>query len=249
MKIAVAGATGAVGRHVVDVARERGHAVDSLSRSARVDLVRGDGLAARLAGVDVVIDVTSTSTQSGEVSEKFFGAVTQNLLTAERTVGVGHHIALSIVGSDKAPFGYYAGKAVQEKLVAEATVPWTILRATQFHEFASQLYRQVTIGPITLVPTMVSQPVAAREVGQRLILLAEGSPAGHATDLAGPEVLRMSDMVRKYAAAIRGRGPIIAVPLPGGFGKAMRNGTTLAGEGADIGTQTFGEWIHALAER
>lgn len=247
MKIAVAGGTGTVGHHVVDIARERGHEALVLSRGTGIDLVSGDGLGRALAGVDVVVDAASVATQSAKVSERFFGAVTANLLAAEQTAGVAHHIALSIVGSDKAPYGYYAGKAVQERLVREGSIPWTILRATQFHEFAQQLYGRVDIGPIHLVPTMVSQPVAAHEVGLRLVELAETGPAGLATDLAGPETLRMAHMVRAYANATGGTGPILQIPLPGGFGKAMRDGSTEAGPDADRGTQTFAEWIAGIA--
>ncbi|MCU1482904.1 MAG: 3-beta hydroxysteroid dehydrogenase [Subtercola sp.] len=246
MKIVVAGGTGVVGRFVVEAAQERGHDVVALSRASGVDLVSGSGLAGRLHGVDVVIDVTSVQTQSARASEEFFGTVTRRLLSAEEDVGVGHHIALSIVGSDKAPFGYYAGKALQEKVVSEGGVGSTILRATQFHEFARQVYGQAVIGPVHLIPKMISQPVAAREVGERLVELAEGPPAGRATDLAGPEVLRMADMVRMYAAAMQAKGAILEVPLPGGFGKALRDGTLKAGVTADHGRQTFAEWVVAL---
>jgi len=243
MRLAVAGGTGTVGRHVVDVARERGHDVVVLSRSAGVDLITGAGIAQALDGRDAVIDVSSVLTQSAKESSEFYQRATTNLLAAEDTANVPHHVALSIVGSDKAPFGYYAGKKVQEQLVIAGRVPWTIIRATQFHEFAQQLYGQIKLGPINLVPKMISQPIAAREVGQRLVNLAEGEPVGRTADIAGPEVLRMVNMVRAYAEATDGRGPILEVTLPGGFGKAMRNGTLLAGPAADHGTQTYAEWI------
>lgn len=249
MRIAVAGGTGVVGRHVVDVATAHGHEVVVMARSVGIDLAAGDDLGRILTGTDVVIDVSSTVTQSARRSREFFGAVTRNLLAAERTVGVGHHVALSIVGSDKAPFGYYAGKAVQEELVARADTPWTILRATQFHEFARQLYERFRIGPFNVVPTMFSQPVAAREVAERLVALAETGPAGRPADLAGPEALRMVDMVRAFAAASGRRGPVIQVPLPGGFGRAMRDRTLLAGPSADIGTQTFADWLSSVTAR
>ena len=249
MKLAVAGGTGTVGRHVVDVAHARGHEVVVLARSTGVDLVNGDGLADRLDGVNVVIDVTSVATQSGTVSTRFFAAVAANLLAAESLAGVSHHIALSIVGSDRAPFGYYAGKSEQERLVVAGASAFTILRATQFHEFARQIYGQVRIGPITLVPKMISQPVAAREVGERLVEIAENEPLGHSTDLGGPEKLRMVEMVRAYAAAIGETTPIVEVPLPGGFGRALRNGTLIPAAGADHGKQTFAEWIAQLARR
>jgi uncharacterized protein YbjT (DUF2867 family) len=248
MKIAVAGATGAVGHHVVDVARERGHDVVPLSRSSGVDLTVGDGLAEALEDVDVVIDVSSTSTQSGTRSRRFFGTVTSNLLTAERAAGVNHHIALSIVGSNSAPFGYYAGKALQEELVSAGRVPWTILRATQFHEFAEQIYGQIALGPVHLVPKMISQPVAAREVAERLVDLAQRPAAGRSRDLAGPQVLRMAALVRHYAKALHRGGTIIEVPLPGGFGKALRDGSLTAEPGAELGRQTFDSWLRERAQ-
>ena len=246
MKIVVAGGSGMVGRHVVAVAQERGQRVVVLSRATGVDLATGAGLAQQLEAADVVIDVTSTATQSAQQSRQFFGAVTRNLLEAEGAAGVPHHVALSIVGSDKAPFGYYAGKALQEELVSTGRIPWTILRATQFHEFAQQMVERFRFGPVTMVPTMTSQPVAAREVAERLVELAEGEPQGRPADLAGPEELRMAAMVKAYTAATGVRGPVVEIPLPGGFGKAMRDGTTLAGPDAQRGVQTFAQWIEGL---
>lgn len=135
---------------------------------------------------------------------------------------------------------------MQEQLVSAGRVPWTILRATQFHEFAQQLYGQMKFGPITVVPQMTSQPVAAREVGERLVALAEGPPAGRPADFAGPEVLRMADMVKAYAGATGGKGRIIEIALPGGFGKAMRDGTLLPDSSADHSVQTYAQWIAAV---
>jgi uncharacterized protein YbjT (DUF2867 family) len=246
MKIVVAGASGMVGRHVVAAAEERGHRLVPLSRATGVDLVTGAGLAQQLEAADAVVDVTSTATQSGAASRRFFGAVTRNLLEAEGAAGVPHHVVLSIVGSDRAPFGYYAGKALQEELVTTGRIPWTILRATQFHEFAQQMVERFRFGPVTMVPTMMSQPVAAREVAERLVELAEGEPQGRPADLAGPEELRMAAMVKAYTRARGVRGPVVQIPLPGGFGAAMRDGTTLAGPDAQRGVQTFAQWIDGL---
>lgn len=244
MKIAVAGGTGAVGRHVVDRVRELGHEPLVLTRSAGHDLVTGAGLEAALAGVDAVVDVASVQTQSAEKSRAFFGSVTRNLLAAEAAAGVRHHIALSIVGSDRAPEGYYAGKALQEQLVEAGAVPWTILRATQFFEFPAQMLGQTTFGPVALIPTTRSQPVAAREVAARLVDLAVDAPAGRVRDLAGPREERMADLARRWLRANGKRTRVVEFPLPGTFGRALRDGTLLPAAGAaDLGTQTFDEWL------
>ncbi|WP_432543750.1 SDR family oxidoreductase [Kineococcus sp. SYSU DK002] len=245
MKIAVAGGTGTVGRHVVVAAAARGHATVVLSRSRGVDLRHGAGLAAALAGTDVVVDVTGCSTQRAGRAREFSRAVTTQLLRAGREAGVGHHVVLSVVGADRAPHGYYAGKALQEELVRAGGVPWTVLRTTQFHEFARQVLGRVRLGPLSVVPVMRTQPVAAREVAERLVDLVEGPPAGPARDLAGPQELRLVDAVRAYARATGHRGPVLAVPLPGGFGRALRDGTLLPAGEADRGRQTFAQWLAA----
>lgn len=244
MSIAVAGGTGAVGRHVVDRLLELGHEPVVLTRSAGHDLVTGSGLEAALAAVDAVIDVASVQTQSAEKSRDFFGAVTRNLLAAETAAGVRHHVALSIVGSDRSPEGYYAGKVLQEQLVEAGPVPWTILRATQFYEFAEQMLGQTTFGPIALMPKTRAQPIAAREVAVRLVELAIAQPAGRARDLAGPREERMADLARRWLRATGQRTRVIEFPLPGAFGRALRDGTLLPAAGrADLGTQTFDEWL------
>lgn len=243
MRIAVAGGTGAVGRHVVQTLEGRGHEPVLLTRSRGIDLVDGAGLVERLAGVSAVIDVTSVNTQLASASRQFFETVTRNLLAAEAGAGVGHHVALSIVGSDRAPHGYYAGKAAQESAIAAGSIPWTVLRATQFHEFAAQMLTRMRIGPVALAPSMRSQPVAAREVADRLVDLALGQPVGLAPDLAGPREEKMVDLIRRYAAARGIRTAVLGVPLPGPFGRALRDGTLLAGPGAQLGTTTFAEWL------
>lgn len=250
MRIAVAGGTGAVGRHVVARLEELGHEPVVLARSAGVDLVDGTGLAEALRGVDAVIDVASVQTQSAEKSRAFFGAVTRNLLAAEAAAGVRHHVALSIVGSDLAPEAYYAGKQLQEQLVAAGDVPWTLLRATQFFEFPEQVLRQTTFGPLALVPRTRSQPIAAREVAVRLVELATDAPAGRVRDLAGPREERMADLARRWLRANGRNTRVLEFPLPGVFGRALRDGTLLPAPGAaDLGTQTFDEWLASEVRR
>ena len=248
MKIAVAGGTGTVGTHVVSVARAQGHEVVVLSRSAGVDLVTGAGLDAALTGVSAVVDVASLQTQSAEASTRFFSAVTTNLLAAEGRAGVSHHVALSIVGIDGSRYGYYQGKLAQERLLRESGAPFTVLRATQFHEFAQQMVAQLSFGPFTAVPSMRTQPVAAREVATRLVALAAGAPEGRVTDLAGPREENLARMVRAYLRATGRHGLVMPLRLPGAAFVSMRDGSLLPGADADLGTQTYDEWV-ATAQR
>ena len=243
MRIAVAGGTGTVGRHVVDVVTERGHEPLVLTRSAGFDLVAGHGLS--LDGVDVVIDAVSVPTQEGAESEAFFGAVTRNLLTAGKAAGVRHHVVLSIVGIDQAPHGYYAGKVLQERLVEAGEVPWTILRATQFHEFAGQIMAQLKFGPVRPVPVMRNEPAAARQVAEHLVDLALKPAAGRVADLGGPREEKMVEMARAYLRHTGASGFVLPVPVPGAGGRAMRDGTLITGPGATHTTQTFAEWLAA----
>ena len=250
MRIAVAGGTGTVRRHVVDVVRERGHDAVVLARSNGVDLITGVGLADALADVAAVIDVASVFTQREDEARAFFEAATRNLLDAEKVAGVTHHVLLGIVGSQKSRYGYYLGKMAQERLVQSGEVPWTEVRATQFHEFAHQIYGIARIGPIVLAPNGRVQPIAAREVAERLVELALGAPRGLVAELAGPRQESLSRMVRAAARASGRRGPVLGVPAPGPGGKAMRDGTLLPDPtldpAAQLGTQTFDEWIAAL---
>lgn len=244
-KIAVAGGTGVLGRHVVEVAGKRRYDVVTLAHSRGVDLVAGTGLDGTLDDVEAVVDVTSIQTQSARASERFYGAVTRNLLQAEKAAGVGHHVALSIVGADKAPSGYYAGKVLQERLVTESVVPWSLLRATQFHEFVGQIMERLRRGRFVIVPRMRSQPVAAGEVAGRLIDLVEAGPSGRVPDLGGPREEDAVDMVRAFKAATGAKVWIVPVPFPGALGRALRDGSLVAGDGADHGTQTYADWLRS----
>lgn len=247
MRIAVAGGTGRVGKHVVGEARKRGHHVVVLTRGEGVDLTVADGVAHRLAGTDAVIDTTNTMAQKRADAEAFFGSVTRNLLSAETEAGVRHHVALSIVGIDDVPLGYYRGKLLQERLVAEGPVPWSILRATQFHEFAGQVLQYARIGPFSLVPRMLSQPIAAIEVAEALVDLAETGPSGRAPDLAGPEQRQMVDLARRVATARGERRRVIPVSMPGA-GRAMRSGALLPATDGPRGQLTFEEWLARSAD-
>lgn len=243
MRIVVAGGTGFVGTPTVEAVRSAGHEAVVLSRSHGVDLVSGRGLEAALTGADTVIDVVSVETLKASTAIEFFTAATGNLLTAAADAGVGHVVLLSIVGIDRIPYDYYAGKVAQEKLVSASAVPSTILRATQFHEFAAQMFARAKAGPLHLAPRARTQPVAAREVAEQLVTLATGDARGRVPDLAGPREEQLADMVRAYARRIGYRGWIPALNVPGPQMAGMRAGKALPGPDAVRGTQTFAEWL------
>lgn len=247
MRIAVAGGTGWTGRQVVEALQAAGDDPVVLARSAGTDLTTGDGLVAKLDGVDAVVDVTNIATQRAGRSIEFFEAVTSNLLAAEQEARVPHHVALSIVGVDRVGLGYYRGKRRQEELVLDGPVPATVLRATQFHEFAAQMLDRK--GPFVIAPKMLSQPVALAEVARHLAELARGEPLGMAPELAGPdEQLRMPNMIKRLARTRHDRRPVVPVGMPGTVGKQLTGGGLLPSGPGPRGSLTFAAWLEQDAE-
>lgn len=241
--IAVAGGTGWVGRHVVQSVDRLGAKPVVIARSTGVDLATGKGLDEVLRDVDAVIDVTNVITRNGRRATQFFESETRHLLAAEERQGVRHHVLLSIVGVDRVGFGYYRGKRRQEDLVRGGPVPWTILRATQFHEFAPQLLgdRRVAV-----VPSMLSQPVSAAEVADELARLAVAAPLGMAPELAGPRQERVATMLRRFAAAKGRRAVVVNVRIPGASGRAASSGALLPTGPGRRGKRTFDEWLQEI---
>jgi uncharacterized protein YbjT (DUF2867 family) len=246
MRVAVAGGTGLAGRHVAAALTARGHEPVLVARSRGVDLGTGDGLDAALAGVDTVVDASNITTTSGKAAVAFFDRAGRNLVAAGRRAGVRHHVVLSIVGIDRVGWGYYQGKLRQEELVKDGAAAWTVMRATQFHEFADQVLAMVP-GPLALVPRMRAQPVAVREVAEALAELAAGPPRGVAPELAGPRVESVPDMARRLLRARGSRRPVLALPLPGAAGKGMAGGALLPAADGPRGLQTFDEWVAETA--
>jgi uncharacterized protein YbjT (DUF2867 family) len=239
----VAGGTGLVGRLVVAEALRRGHAPVVLARSTGVDLTTGAGLDGALDGCDAVVDASNVVTTRRERAVVFFEAVSRTLTAAGDRAGVRHHLVLSIVGADHVPSGYYLGKVRQEAVALAGPVPVTILRATQFHEFPAQLLRMAAAGPVSVVPWMRVQPIAAREVATHLVRLAESQPQRRAPDLAGPEVHEVVDLARRLVRARGERRLVVGVPLPGAAGRAMRRGALLPVEDGPRGTTRFADWL------
>jgi uncharacterized protein YbjT (DUF2867 family) len=246
--VVVAGATGAVGAPLVTALRTLGCPVVPIARSAGVDLTTGTGLAAAMTGADTVVDVSNIITTRQRAAVAFFEQTTHRLLHAARAAGVRHYVILSIVGVDRIDYGYYHGKRAQERIIRSAELPHTILRATQFHEFAGQMLRRFQVGAAAFIPIMECRPVAAAEVADRLTEIVLAGPAARVTptaplEFAGPEQLSLPEMVRRFQKHMADRHLLVPVPLPGRAGRQMRAGGLLPQPGVEQGTLTFDQWL------
>jgi uncharacterized protein YbjT (DUF2867 family) len=248
MRIAVAGATGRIGRLTTAALEAAGHETVPISRRAGVDAYTGSGLADALAGADALVDVTNNPSQNVAEIVDFFGTVTKNLLAAGEKAGVRHHVLLSIVGLDRgsrAP--HYAGKREQERLVTSGPVPWSIVRATQFHDFAAMVAsRSEKDGAATIAPLLV-QPIAQDDVAAILADVAVGAPLGDRLDIAGPGTEDLVDMARR-TFAVWGKDIKLIPTWQGNFGTDMSGEVLLPGDGARLGTITFDDWLAAGAQ-
>jgi len=248
MRIAVAGGTGLVGSKVVERLRARGDEAVVLARSAGVDLVAGTGVTEALAGVEVVIDATSTDARTPEECIAFFGSVARNLQEAGATAGVRRIITLSIVGIDGlggGAFAHYDGKNAQEAATEAGPVPTAILRATQFHGFAGQLTEWIAKGPFMPCPKQPVQTVDVDAVADELVAMAYEQLTGQHVrrDLAGPVKRLLADLVRATAHARGRRIVVVPVWLPGPVAARVRRGVLQAPPGAKIAGGTFEEWL------
>lgn len=244
MRIAVIGGTGMAGRHTVQALERAGHQAVAISRSLGVDVATGQGLEVAMAGVDVVVDVTNVQADDIEATRILFGDATRNLLTAEKKARVKHHILLSIVGIERIEANaHYAGKRMQEQLIQAGDVPYTIQRATQFHEFAEMVVGWTRKGDVAEIPPILVQPVAAADVGHVLAEIAGGAPRGRAVDLAGPGPEDLVDMARRTLAARGHTIRLIPSWRSGGYGIEAAGEVLLPDPGARLASTTFDEWL------
>jgi uncharacterized protein YbjT (DUF2867 family) len=246
-KIAVAGATGRLGRHVVDVLEERGYDVVRASRASGVDVVTGDGLDAALAGVDVIVDAATGPSPDQEEATAFFTTAARNLHEAGQRAGVARMLVVSIVGTDRYSGGYGAAKLAHEQAVLAGPIPTRILRATQFHEFVEQLLAWGTQGEVAYVQRMRTQPIAARAVAETLADLVVEPDGPEVTDVAGPREESMVDLAGVLA---RRRGLPVKVEGVSGDDADSRlaeDGGLLPGPGARLAGPTFEQWLDAGA--
>lgn len=246
-RVAVAGATGNIGSLTVAALQAAGHDVVPISRARGVDLLQGEGLDDALTGVDTVIDTTNCSATDRDEAVAWFGTTTRNLLAAGERAGVGHHVLLSILGVDRVEGNaHYAGKREQERLVAEGRVPWTVVRATQFHDFAAMVSGWTEQDGAAPIAPLLVQPIAPADVAAVLAETAAGAPQGGHIDIAGPAPQDLVDMARRTHLA-RGHTVDLVPTWSSIFGLEMAGNVLLPGENARLAPTTFEEWLAGQA--
>jgi uncharacterized protein YbjT (DUF2867 family) len=244
MKIVVIGGTGRVGSNVVRRLIANGHEAVPASPDTGVNTITGAGLAGVMAGTDVVVDVSNAPVWEDDAVREFFTTSTRNQLAAERDAGVGHHVAVSIVGADRLPdSGYLRAKVAQEAEIRAGTIPYTILRSTQFFEFLPQTIEAGANGDSVRLPTGLMQLVAADDVAATVTDLATGAPAGGVVELGGPEALGVDAWARRLFAVTGDGRTVVGDPHARYFGTELHGGELTPGSGARIGKVDFEAWL------
>jgi uncharacterized protein YbjT (DUF2867 family) len=246
MKIVVIGGSGRAGAHIVRHLGAQGHEAVAASRATGVDAVTGEGLDAVIADADAVVDAANASVWDDDAVREFFTSSTRTMLAAERDAGVGHHLALTIVGADRVPdSGYMRAKVAQETAIEAGEIPYTILRTTQFFEFLGDIAEAGAEGDRVLLSTGLIQPVAAEEVGATMAELAAGPPVGGRVELGGPEALPIDAWARRIFAAAGDHRAVVSDRHASYFGTELEGGELTPGDGARIGATRFDAWLAA----
>jgi len=244
MKIVVIGGTGLIGSKLVNRLREQGHEAVPAAPNTGVNTLTGEGLAEVLKGASVVVDVSNSPSWDDAAVLKFFETSTRNLLTYEASAGVGHHVALSVVGTDRlSESGYFRAKIAQEKLIKESSIPYTIVHATQFFEFLKGLADVSIVDGKVHLPPVLFQPMAADDVASGVGRIAVGPPVNGIVEIAGPEQFRLDELVRRRLASLKDPREVIADPKALYSGAKLSETTLLPDKSARLGQTTFETWL------
>lgn len=244
MKIVIIGGTGLIGSKLAPILTDRGHRVVVAAPNTGVNTITGEGLAAALDGAEVVVDVANSPSFEDQAVLQFFKTSGRNLLAAEKDADVRHHVALSVVGTDRLQAsGYFRGKLAQERLIRESTVPYTIVHSTQFFEFMGGIVKSSHEGKEIRLSTAMMQPIASDDVAAALADIAIADPINDTIEIAGPERLRMASIVQRYLHAIQDERTVQADPGAPYFGALLDDESLVPAAGARLGAIQFESWL------
>jgi uncharacterized protein YbjT (DUF2867 family) len=248
MKIVVLGGTGLIGSKVVNLLRARGREVVAASPSQGINSITGQGLTEALTGAQVVVDVTNSPSFEDKAVLEFFETSTRNVLVAEAKTGVGHHVALSVVGSERLPAsGYLRAKVAQEKLIKASSIPYTIVRATQFFEFVGRIADEATSGQTVHLPSVLFQPIFSDDLAANLAKIAVAKPLNGTIEIAGPDAIPFDGVVREYLTAHHDPRSVVTDEQARYFGTTLEKRSLVPGENALLGSTRFADWLSRTA--
>ncbi|WP_089174520.1 SDR family oxidoreductase [Bosea sp. AS-1] len=250
MKVVIIGGTGLIGSKTAERLRKQGHEVIAAAPNTGVNTITGEGLAEALQNAAVVIDLSNSPSFEDKAVLEFFQTSGRNLIAAEKAAGVKHHVALSIVGTDRLPdSGYLRAKVAQEKIIREAGIPFTILRSTQFMEFLGGIAQAGTTGDTTRLSTGYLQPIASDDVADFVTEAALAAPANGIIEISGPERARLCDFVARYLKAIGDTRSVVADPDAHYFGTRLEDGSLVSDDKPRLGRIGFDEWFTTTPRR
>jgi uncharacterized protein YbjT (DUF2867 family) len=244
MKIVVIGGTGLIGSKLVNKLHEHEHEAVAAAPNTGVNTVTGEGLAEVLKAASVVVDVSNSPSWDDAEVLKFFETSTRNLLTSEASAGVGHHVALSVVGTDRlSESGYMRAKIAQEKPIKESSIPYSIIHATQFFEFLKGLADISMVGDKVHLPPVLFQPMSADDVASGIARIVVGEPVNGIIEIGGPEKFRVDELVRRRLASLKDPREVVADPNARYGGARVSERTLLPGNNARLGETRFETWL------
>lgn len=250
MKIVVIGGTGLIGSKVVNILRQRGHEVVAASPSSGVNTLTGEGLPEALTGAQVVVDVANSPSFEDKPALDFFETSGRNLLAAEKAAGVKHHVALSVVGTDRLTgsgpgslSGYFRAKMAQENLIKASGIPFTIVHATQFFEFVKSITKSATGGSEIRLSSVLMQPIVSDDVAAAVADVALGEPVNGMIEIAGPDQIRQDELVRQYLSATGDPRKVVTDAKAGYFGIAVNDQSLVPGNNPRLGPTHYEDWL------
>ena len=244
MKIVVIGGTGLIGSKLVTKLRALGHETIAAAPASGVDTITGEGLDAAMAGTQVVVDVANSPSFEDKAVLEFFQTSGRNLLAAEAKAGVKHHVALSVVGTDRlAESGYFRGKIAQEKLIRESKIPYSIVHSTQFYEFLGSIAQSGAEGSTVRLSPAYVQPIASDDVAAAMADVTLGAPVNGVVEIAGPERVRLSELVQRYLEKTNDPRKVVADVHARYFGAELQDDTLVPGDNPRIGKLGFDAWF------